>query len=185
MYSSTTKLITYICITILYFYTQIAIAKYSHNNKHQKKPKITGIISNKKIKLSGLDFERSLSTNTPLITKPIVKACVYSHQKNKSFNLIISASKKNVLDNDFALFNRKLGKIKTSIQIHSANDINPITILPDRDTLFKNHSDHLAHGKSCTNPIFLSLIIQPHELRKTSAGTYKISINLFTSEYDN
>ncbi len=184
MYNPAITLIFRICIITLCFCVQIAVAKHSTNKKHQKKPKITGIISSKRIKLSGLDFERALSTNTQLVTEPIAQTCIYSSQNNKFFYLVISTGKKNILDNDFALFSRKLGKIRVSVQIHSANDINPITMLPDHDTLLKNHGDHLAYDKNCTNPVFLNLVIQPHELRKAFAGTYKISINLFALEYD-
>ena len=173
-------------LLIISLCSQTSFAAWKHSkktNNQWKQAHITGIISDKVIKLSGSDFDNAISSNIPLVTPPIVQICIYTPKHLPKFIFTITANKKNISSNDFVLYNRRLGKVKTHIELFSVHKSVPTRIYPYRTVILNNHSDYLAEGKNCSNPVFLRLVIEPDELRKAYAGTYRLSLKLFANKH--
>ena len=76
---------------LIFIFNVTSHANFKYNNKSahaKRKIQITGIIANKIIKLTGSDFDRAISSNIPLVTPPIVQACVFSPKSQKNLYLL-------------------------------------------------------------------------------------------------
>ena len=148
-----------------------------------EKALISQIISSKLVQLTGTNFEKSISTNTKFTTEPIVKVCIDdSIGSNKSFNFMILTDQDNIIDSNFAIFNKRLGKIKTSIQLSGSADTSHVEIQPNNLIVFRSDDNHSSGGRNCTHSFSLKLIFDPKDLREAYTGTYSLAINLFTLE---
>lgn len=163
-----------------FFINSMAYAKKNTNRKLE----ITGLQSTNNITLDPAEIAAAISQNRPLEINNFANGCVYSDHANGFYKLLVTSKKKNIQGNKFALKGRRLGKIKTSLQVNSTMAAEKINILPDTERMLTRHSDRHANGNNCANAIYFSLLIQTEDLRKAKAGRYNFDISLSVLEDD-
>ena len=108
---------------------------------------------------------------------------MFTTNKDGDYDLTVTSERQYLQGKNFAIYNSDLGKITTSLWIHSFEDPNKTELTPGRTTPLQNHSDINSVGTNCRNQVIFNLRIDSVELRNAKSGTYDFGFTASTTEY--
>ena len=155
----------------------------SGDKQEDIKHDITGISFSKSFNLSKQVIEDAISKNRAYVIKKLAYGCIYTNDPVGRFDLTLIVSNKYISEGSFILKGKNSSIIKADLMISSSRNKNLLPINPNKSLSLSNHSDKSANGTRCANRLFITLSINPEELRKAKPGQYSIIFNASANDY--